>query len=249
MEHARDFSLVLVPPSPEIFAQASFYDLHSSDDGTMLGGRLGPTDDALDSFHLPNASMTLVPRARRGPRRSLLDRMIRSVRGAADPGAGARGRYGWSRRPAPSDGFDAFKIVLNLEQRPLRSNRIELSRRNDRFGNPLPRLVLRWTDEEQADLERFRELLEGWFRTAGLGRLLVTRGRRPDLSAHHHAGTTRMGCGPHDAVVDAEGRVFGVENLHVAGASAFPTAGFANPTLTIVAMALRLAQHVDASLG
>ena len=54
---------------------------------------------------------------------------------------------------------------------------------------------------------------------------------------------------PSAGVVDPQARVFGLENLYVAGASVFPTAGFANPTLTIVATALRLARHVDIALG
>lgn len=247
MEHVRDFSLVLVPDSPELFADASFYDLHTTGAGLRIGGRLTLTDDALDSFQLPNASMTLVPRVRRRTSRGLMDRALRSIhRGVGGPW---QGRYGWSRVRSPVTAFDVFEIVLNLEQRPHPWNRIELSSRSDRFGNPLPRLVLEWTDEEQKILERVRDRLEEWFRTARLGRLLVTRGRRPDLNAHHHAGTTRMGRDPRTGVVDPQARVFGVENLYLAGASVFPTAGFANPTLTIVATALRLASHVDASLG
>jgi choline dehydrogenase-like flavoprotein len=78
-----------------------------------------------------------------------------------------------------------------------------------------------------------------------LGRLLTTTGRRPDLSAHHHAGTTRMALDRQDGVVDPNGRVFGVDNLYLTGASVFPSAGFANPTLTIVALARRLGRHLD----
>jgi choline dehydrogenase-like flavoprotein len=48
-----------------------------------------------------------------------------------------------------------------------------------------------------------------------------------------------------DGVVDPNGRVFGVDNLYLAGASVFPSAGFANPTLTIVALARRLGRHLD----
>ncbi len=72
---------------------------------------------------------------------------------------------------------------------------------------------------------------------------------RPDPNAHHHAGTTRMHTDPRFGVADADARVHGTENLYVAGASVFPTAGFANPTLTIVAMALRLADHLKQMLG
>jgi len=53
---------------------------------------------------------------------------------------------------------------------------------------------------------------------------------------------------PRRGVVDADGRVHGVVNLYVAGSSVFPTSGSANPTLTIVALAIRLAEHVDRSL-
>jgi len=58
-----------------------------------------------------------------------------------------------------------------------------------------------------------------------------------------------MGNDPEDAVVDRRGRVFGLENLYVAGAATFPTSGATNPTLTVVALALRLAEHLFASLG
>jgi choline dehydrogenase-like flavoprotein len=241
MEHARDFSLLMTPDSRELFAEASFYDQHTTDGGLRIGGRLTVTDDALDSFRLPNAAMTLVP-SRRGMKHRLVRRVLRQFGRTV-------GRYGWSRVRSPATAFDAFEIVLNFEQRPHRWNRIELGSRRDRFGNPLPRLILAWTDEEQETLERLRDCLGEWLRTARLGHLQVTKGRRPDFNAHHHAGTTRMGIDPRAGVVDPQGRVFGLENLYVAGASIFPTAGYANPTLTVVATALRLASHVDAALG
>jgi choline dehydrogenase-like flavoprotein len=238
MEHARDFSLVLVPYSRDLFAEAAFYDLFTSEDGFLIGGRLALIDDALDSFRLPNASMTLVPRARerRGKRLVALRRAM---------GMTPQGRYGWSRVRSPAKAYESFEIVLNLEQRPHPLNRIELSARRDRFGNPLPSLQLQWRDEEQERLDLLRELLKEWFRLAKLGRLLTTTGRRPNLSAHHHAGTTRMALDRQDGVVDPNGRVFGVDNLFLTGASVFPSAGFANPTLTIVALARRLGRHID----
>jgi choline dehydrogenase-like flavoprotein len=234
MEHARDFSLVLVPESPEFFARAGFYDLRRSDDGFLVGGRLTLTDDALDRFQLPSCSLTLVPR-RRAQRPRLVRRPLRRA-----------SRYGWSAVRSPDRAFDRFDVIVNLEQRPDPRNRIELSSRRDRFGNPLPRLLLEWTDDEQERLERLRRLLGKWFREAGLGQLVISAGHRPDLSAHHHAGTTRMGIRPEEGVVDPDGRVFGTENLYLVGSSVFPSAGFANPTLTIVALGRRLARHIAA---
>ncbi|MHC4992267.1 MAG: GMC family oxidoreductase [Planctomycetota bacterium] len=65
----------------------------------------------------------------------------------------------------------------------------------------------------------------------------------------HQMGTTRMADGPERGVVDSDCRVFGLDNLYVAGASVFPTSGVINPTLTLVALALRLADHVRARPG
>ena len=61
----------------------------------------------------------------------------------------------------------------------------------------------------------------------------------------HHIGTTRMSDDPRRGVVDRECRVHGIENLWIAGSSVFPTSGFANPTLTILALTLRLASQLQ----
>ena len=61
----------------------------------------------------------------------------------------------------------------------------------------------------------------------------------------HHIGTTRMHDDPKQGVVDRDGRVHGMANLFVAGSSVFPTAGVSNPTLTIVALTLRLAERLS----
>ena len=58
---------------------------------------------------------------------------------------------------------------------------------------------------------------------------------------YHHIGTTRMGSDPHTSVVDADCRVHGVHNLHVAGSSVFPSAGYSGPTMMLIALAIRLA--------
>ena len=69
------------------------------------------------------------------------------------------------------------------------------------------------------------------------------------ISAHpiggfHHMGTTRMASDPRRGVADGWGRVHGLPNLHIAGSSLFPTGGWANPTLTILALALRSADRI-----
>ncbi len=240
MEHARDFSLSMVPHSPELFSAASFYDLHESRNGSLVGGRLALTDEALDAHRLPNASITLFPRPRTDL--SVVGRLKRALGRSA---AVRHGPYGWSETSAGSSSYADFKVILNVEQQPDLDNRVALSDRTDRFGNRLPSLVLRWSSQEQKRLDRLRELVAESLQAADLGTLRFELGLPPDLSAHHHAGTTKMASSRNDGVVDSSGRLFGSENVFVAGASVFPSAGFANPTLTIVAIAIRLADHID----
>jgi choline dehydrogenase-like flavoprotein len=68
------------------------------------------------------------------------------------------------------------------------------------------------------------------------------------IGGYHHMGTTRMGDDPKSSVTDAHGRVHDVGNLWVAGSSLFPTGSWANPTLTIVALALRTAERIGREL-
>ena len=72
--------------------------------------------------------------------------------------------------------------------------------------------------------------------------------RRSEAGGPHHLCTTRMSNDPRTGVVDADCKVFGIGNLYVAGSSVFATAGHCNPTLTIVQLALRLADHLNAAL-
>jgi choline dehydrogenase-like flavoprotein len=65
------------------------------------------------------------------------------------------------------------------------------------------------------------------------------------IGGYHHIGTTRMHADPRHGVVDENGRVHSAPNLYVAGSSVFPTSGWANPTLTILALTLRLADHLN----
>lgn len=64
----------------------------------------------------------------------------------------------------------------------------------------------------------------------------------------HHIGTTRMGTQPETSVVDPNGKIHDIDNLYISSASVFPTSSQANPTLTIVAMSLRLADHIAETL-
>ena len=92
-----------------------------------------------------------------------------------------------------------------------------------------------------------QELVGREIERAGLGRLEPGTGQPAFTDASHHMGTTRMSVSPRDGVVDTDCRVHGTRNLYLASSSVFPSAGHANPTLTIVALALRLADTLRSS--
>jgi choline dehydrogenase-like flavoprotein len=246
MEHPRDFAIRWTPARPGILDEARFYDIHEEPCGTLLMGRLALAEDALRLKRLPQASVTLLPFAQHGP--TLLARALRLALDAAGFRDSLLNRYPrggaeWSRHPRPSAAYDTVRLLCNVEQFPNPDNRVVLGSTRDPLGVPRVELHWQWTRQDQARLAALRALLREGIESAGLGPVAFGDAA-PNPLAHHHAGTTRMHVDPRMGVVDADGRVHGMENLYVTGASVFPTAGFANPTLTIVALALRLAEHL-----
>lgn len=146
-------------------------------------------------------------------------------------------------------------VVGYFEQAPNRDSRIRLGDELDALGQR--KVVVDWRLTE-LDWHTYRmaatifgtalaKASEGEFTTDAW----LAAGRRSDAPIHgtaHHMGTTRMSLSPRDGVVDLNARVHGVDNLHVAGSSIFPTGGWAFPTFTIVAMSLRLAEHLHVML-
>ena len=137
-----------------------------------------------------------------------------------------------------------YVVVFFCEQPPDPASRVYLGAERDRLG--VPKLVLDWRigNEVTRSMERLRALLGHELEARQLGTLAEEPGGPDYTDASHHIGTTRMSTSPRTGVVDPDCRVHGIENLYVAGSSVFPTAGHANPTLTIVALAIRLARHL-----
>ncbi|WP_295584304.1 FAD-dependent oxidoreductase [uncultured Lamprocystis sp.] len=144
-------------------------------------------------------------------------------------------------------------VVFNhCEQAPDPDSRITLGTGKDRFGNPLARLNWRLNPPEIETLVRLQETLRTVLDKRGLGRLLSDpNDLEPALfaDASHHLGGTRMSARPATGVVDADLKVHGVVNLFICGGSVFPTSGSGNPTWSIVAFALRLADHLAVPRG
>jgi choline dehydrogenase-like flavoprotein len=142
------------------------------------------------------------------------------------------------------------------EQPPDPDNHVRLSEKRDALGAPLPYVVWRVSDHSRRTLARMGELMREEFLRVGLPAPTlepwVEQKRYGDaviLDMAHTAGTTRMAYDRKDGVVDSNCQVFGIRRLYVAGASVFPTCGHANPTLMIVAAALRLGDHLKVELA
>ncbi len=145
-----------------------------------------------------------------------------------------------------------FSLDFHAEQAPNRNSRIGLATERDRFGNRRVRVDWRYSGLDVETVARSFDLLRQDLAEQSIGALALATDeqdieavvRRDGAYGGHHIGTTRMGVGPQTSVVDTNCKVFGVNNLYIAGSGTFPTSSQANPTLTIVAMALRLADHL-----
>ena len=161
------------------------------------------------------------------------------------------GRGGWSALAGNARRFGTFEVLHQAEQAPHRDNRVRLGRERDRLGSRRIAVDWRWHAEDVAAFGRAQDLFATALRRAGLGEFAPARGADGgpvvlSPSTAHYMGTTRMHADPRRGVVDARCRVHDVGNLFVAGSGVFPTGGFANPTLTTLALAIRLADHLRA---
>ena len=151
--------------------------------------------------------------------------------------------------------FDAVTVSCTSEQMPNPESRIGLGPATDAFGSRTVTVNWQPTAIDKRGMAAAHRLLGTEIGRAGFGRFWssvdnddVTWPRRM-YGDQHNIGTTRMHHDPASGVVDENCRVHGVGNLYVAGSSVFPTEGIANPTLTIVALALRLADHIKKQLA
>ncbi len=138
------------------------------------------------------------------------------------------------------------------EQVPNPESRVTLSTELDALGLNKSQLDWQLCELDFETIRRSQRILDAELRSRDLGKVdsyYEEVDPPPRISgAWHHLGTTRMHNDPRHGVVDANSRVHGVSNLFVAGGSVFPTGGYANPTLTIVALSLRLADYLKLEL-
>lgn len=142
-------------------------------------------------------------------------------------------------------------LFVSCEQEPNADSRITLGDKVDALGMPV--LDIHWalSDITRRTIRLLARTVKREIDNLGLGQVTIddwvdSDEWRSHVDDHfHHMGTTRMAATPAYGVVDPDCRVFGVSNLYVASSAVFPTGGFSNPTLTILALAVRLAERLN----
>ncbi|RDL48131.1 Paromamine 6'-oxidase [Ensifer sp. M14] len=243
----------------------NFYGLvdHGRTQFYLHGLRLGPTVQRREELvncaaypvqiHSPGDPWAALKRLMRGDHTRLAGDLAVVAR---SPGFLAKGAF---RRMIQKRGMmhrsDELRFDVMVEQKLDAESRVTLSDRLDRYGVPMPRVAWKIGSTEVRSVKRLaRALVSEFGRNALPQPHLVDwiawdeddRAAFTDMA--HPSCTTRMGSDPATSVVDPDAMVHGVDGLFVAGSSVFSTPGHANPTLMMLGLAMRLADHLKTRL-
>ena len=162
------------------------------------------------------------------------------------------------RAAAKARGMELY-LMARAEQAPNPDSRVTLSTEIDALGSRRAQLNWQLSELDKRTVLELARAMGREFSRLNLGTLETmpwledgspqwpvdaTVGNHP-IGGYHHMGTTRMSNAASQGVVNANCTVHGYRNLHIAGSSIFTTGGWANPTLTILALCHRLADHLD----
>jgi choline dehydrogenase-like flavoprotein len=244
--------------------------------GQDLAALISPSPALQRREGILNTSLTIVARQPQGRPQFVGMKAYSGLKHSMAPTRGGRALWmvtkkaaGWAQRHVdPARPWLLHKLgrvdvalLVRGEQAPNPESRITLSSEKDATGAPRVRLDWRLSEIDVRSVEVLVATLGRELERLGLGKVEPAEwlsGEKwrtdPLVSSHpiggyHHMGTTRMGTDPKTSVTDADGRLHRLGNLWVTGSSLFPTGGWANPTLTIVALALRSAERISARLG
>jgi choline dehydrogenase-like flavoprotein len=265
LEHPRFVAGLIVPSTPH--PNLGFYEDHRVG-GALIRGYLASSKDFQFAEGLMDLQIRLdlgygdAPEDASGFARHVMTLAadLESWQEIAIPGAPVPVPYLEVIREAVSSPGDTYTYLrgqletialsTRIEQAPNPDSRVLLVRERDQLG--MQRVALDWrlSEVDRRNVRRTLEVLGAEVGRAGIGRLRILfdeggPGWPDDLAGGpHHMGTTRMSDDPKQGVVDRNCRVHGMSNLFIGGSSVFPTAGGATPTLTLVALAIRLAERL-----
>lgn len=159
------------------------------------------------------------------------------------------GQGGWSKFDDNEKKYRRLELMAFIEQTPHPDNRVTLIDEQDELGMPKIQVNFQWKEEDIRSIARAQDIMWEALKKLGIGE--IEPPERPNglprvgsEGLHHLMGTTRMSDDSKYGVVDRNCTVHGIDNLHIASSSVFTTGGYANPTLTILALTLRLADHL-----
>jgi choline dehydrogenase-like flavoprotein len=243
--------------------------------GQDLAALIAPSEALQRREGILNTSLTIVARQPEGRRQFIGMKAYSGLKHKMAPTKRGRALWmatkkaaGWAQRHIdPARPWLLHKIgnlevalLVRGEQAPNPESRVTLTGDKDATGVPRVKLDWRLCEIDVRSVAVLVETLGREIEGLGLGSVEPADWLRsgkwktdPLISSHpiggyHHMGTTRMGSDKATSVTDPDGRVHGIGNLWVAGSSLFPTGGWANPTLTIVALALRSAEKISRDL-
>ncbi len=241
--------------------------------GVEYSRLLTPSPRVQEKLGILNSAMTIASRRPVGGRRPLMKRAYLHAKHKTAPTKTGRGLWKLRRRVGRElkqftgpvrpwweyvRGRSELAISIRAEQSPNPQSRVTLDQAADATG--MPRIQLDWRLSNQ-DVDSAAALVEIFAKQAqalGLGEVKPAEWLRDParqwlfddlisdhpIGGYHHMGTTRMADDAKHGVTDGFGRVHGFDNLFIAGSSLFPTSGWANPTLTILALTLRTAEYI-----
>lgn len=241
MEHVHFRSGIFVPSDPDIFTSTGLYNEAHKTKNVSILGKLSLAAEVLRQEKLANYSAQLMPR-------TMLSAVLYRNVGSNRIGIFC-GKLKKKGSRILKKKIKGFVLAHMTEQVPNPNSRVMLAAERDSFGQNRVHLDWQLSPVDIRSTIRAQEIIDEEIRRAGLGRLHIQMkddAPPPGLGGgYHHMGTTRMHVDPQKGVVDENCRVHGISNLFVAGPSVFPTGGYANPVLTILALAIRLADYVE----
>ena len=254
MEHLEMGSAQLILEEPELLAMYQFR-VSGPDGRRPPTGELALSEKVQQEYQILNSTASLRGGTFPEEMSSFFKRFAEMRAENKVPGERRRNNSSWS---APPGARQDYRLQTRAEQAPNPESRVVLGEDIDALGMPFANLHWKLTELDQRSIRVFFEIVAREFGRTGVGRLQLLDwlidgddSEWPHFlsGGFHHMGTTRMHEDPKQGVVDSNAKVHGIENLYVAGASTFPTSGAPNPTLTLVALSIRLSDHLKKKLS
>jgi choline dehydrogenase-like flavoprotein len=268
MDHPRDFELIARVDAGDAERFRDLFGPHVMDNERgrhdfIFGYTLSPERQRAEQLlntaawpyevYSPSDPFEAVTRLAKGPR----DHVLRdAVIAAAHPALLLKAVRSRRIRQRIRHKVERIGFLVSSEQVPNPDSRVQLGKVKDHLGLPISRVDWRVHELEARSQAALAQSIQSEFARLGLPAIRIAdwvrNGNWKDakfVDGCHPIGTTRMSVRPEDGVVDADCKVHGVDGLYVAGSSVFSTAGHANPTLMILALAVRLADHLRRSMS